>query len=303
MRRIAPRCVLFVPARERMLSKVPQFGAADALMPDLEDSIAPGDKAEARGRLAAWLREARPPTGQAWIPRVNAVGGEHFAADVAAVAGAAAVGAVSVGKVGSAADMAAVDAALDAAEAAAGRARGSVGVLPWIETAAGVARALEILAHPRVVAAAFGADDFLADAEVERAAGAKLLDHARAALAVAARALRVPCLESPFPDYRDAAGLRAAALDARGLGFAGMFAIHPDQVAPLAAAFAPDPAELRAAARVAAAYRRAEAHGAGSTSVDGRMVDRPVYERALKLLRRIPLPEADALVAEADAAM
>ena len=218
------------------------------------------------------------------IPRVNDLASGLIEDDLAAVVGPHVQG-VSVGKIDSAEDVRQVSRMLDSLEDAAGLDRGSVGLIPWIETARGIVNAYEICsASPRIMAAGFGAEDFTNDMEIERTDTDDEIAYPRTAVCIAARAARVPALDTPFFRFRDIDGLRRDALRARGMGFRGKFAIHPAQVQPIAEAFSPTDSELENARRVVEAFELAEREGRASTSLDGMVIDVPVARRARALL-------------------
>ena len=224
-------------------------------------------------------------TGAAVIPRVNDLAGGLIEDDLAAVVGPHIQG-VSVGKIDSAEDIQKVSAMLDSLEASAGLERGAVGLIPWIETARGIVNAYEICsASPRIMAAGFGAEDFSNDMEIERTDTDAEIAYPRTAVCIAARAARVPALDTPFFRFRDIDGLRRDAVRARAMGFRGKFAIHPAQVQPISEAFSPTESELENARRVVEAFEMAEREGRASTSLDGMVIDVPVVRRARALLK------------------
>jgi citrate lyase subunit beta/citryl-CoA lyase len=162
---------------------------------------------------------------------------------------------------------------------------GSVKLIPWIETAKAIVHCPAICgASERIVAAAFGAEDFTHDLGVTRSDDPAQHLYARSALCVAARAAGIVALESPYFEFRDTDGLRKSSLAAKLLGFKGRFAIHPDQIETLNECFSPSAAEIEHARRVIAAYEEAERRGRASTSLDGRVIDVPVVKRARALL-------------------
>src|SRR5690606_25073081 len=131
-------------------------------------------------------------------------------------------------------------------------------------TAEAIVRCYEILAaDSRIIATAFGAEDFTNDMGIERLDDETQLDYPRSALAIAARAARVPALDTPYFKLRDPDGLAANALRAKRLGFKGKFAIHPEQIDALNASFSPSAAEIADAERIVAAYEEAERAGRG----------------------------------------
>ena len=162
---------------------------------------------------------------------------------------------------------------------------GGTRLVPWIESAMAVVNAHEICtASPRIVAVAFGAEDFTNDMGIERSRNSGEVSYPRSVISVAARAAGVMALDTPYFMLRDPNGLKAECRTAKGLGFQGKFAIHPDQVDLINEVFAPSPAEDEHARRVVAAYEEAQRAGRGSTSMDGMVIDLPVVKRARNLL-------------------
>jgi citrate lyase subunit beta/citryl-CoA lyase len=158
-------------------------------------------------------------------------------------------------------------------------------LLPWIETAEAIVNVSSICrASERIVAAAFGGEDFANDLGIERLEDETQVAYARQALCVAARAAHVHALDTPYFKLRDPDGLRESSLRAKSIGFKGRFAIHPEQLAALDECFLPSAQEIAHAERVVAAYEEAEARGRASTSLDGWVIDVPVVKRARALL-------------------
>ncbi len=283
------RSLLFVPGnRADMLDKAAGL-SPDAFIPDMEDSVPAAEKAAARGTIAGRLPRLAE-TGIPVIPRVNDLESGLIEDDLAAVVGPHVLG-ISVGKIDSAEDVRRVARLLDSLEPAAGLESGSIRLIPWIETARGIVNAYEICAaSPRIIAAAFGAEDFTNDMGIERSGTDHEIAYPRAAVSVAARAARVTALDTPFFRYRDTDGLRLDALTARGLGFRGKFAIHPAQVRPIIEAFSPTEREIENARRVVEAFEQAESAGRASTSLDGMVIDVPVARRARALLETAAPP-------------
>lgn len=282
------RSLLFIPGnKDNMLAKAeglaPDF--PDLLVPDLEDSVPDGEKARARATTADWLpRLAKLPPRL--LPRINALATGCFDDDIRAMAAPGVYG-LSIGKVESAADIVAIDAALIRAEHGAGLARRSLRLIPWLESARAIVNAFAIAsASPRIVAVAFGGEDYAHDLQIERLDDESNVRYARAAICNAARAAGVLALDTPWFQFRDDAGLEQSSLAARRLGFKGRFAIHPAQIATINTCFSPSAAEIEQAQRIIAAFEAAERNGRGSTSLDGRVIDVPVVRQARALLSR-----------------
>ncbi|MDJ0787768.1 MAG: CoA ester lyase [Myxococcota bacterium] len=270
------RSLLFAPAvRPELLAKMPATGA-DGIVIDCEDATPPNAKAEGRANAARLAPELAGP-GCAVYVRVNAVPSEWFADDVAqglcdALAGVVVPKLESLDQAGRVAD------ALDAAGHAA------LPILAGLETALGVADARAVLGHPRIHAAYFGAEDFIADMGGVRTAQNQEVLYARSQVALAGRLAGVPVLDQVVTDFRNDLAFEAEVRDARALGYAGKLCIHPKQVALANAGFVPSDEEVEQARRLLAAYEEASARGVAAISFEGQMVDEPLAARARQTL-------------------
>jgi citrate lyase subunit beta/citryl-CoA lyase len=278
------RSPLFAPGDSARKAEKALASPADAVILDLEDSVAPAAKPQARAMVAALL----PTIGRPGvIVRVNPRGTEWYLADLAAIVPAR-PDAVLLPKCAGADDLLALDHHLEVLETAAGLPPGGIAVLPLVtETAASVlAMPAMAAAARRVIGFCFGAEDLSADLGIapRRADHGfpAAVAHARAAMLVAAAAAGVPALDTPWPDPRDADGLAREAAAAAEDGFAGKLCIHPAQIAPVNAAFTPAPARLAWARRVRDGF--AANPGAGVFALDGKMIDRPHLKLALRIL-------------------
>ncbi len=277
------RSLIFVPGnRPNMLERARSLDA-DIIMVDLEDSVPPGEKANARDLAVEWVPLLRRE-GQRVMVRVNSLDTGLTRSELEAIASADLYG-VSLGKVESVWHIRDLARILSALEAARGLADGTIKVIPWIESAKAVWGAREIgESSPRIVGIAFGAEDFTNDMGVERTDVGEEVAVPRAMVPVAARAADVASLDSPFVRFQDPNALRADAARARQMGYTGKFAIHPAQLGIINEIFSPSQEEVSYARRVMEAWEQAEASGRGSLALDGRMVDVPVVKRAQNLL-------------------
>ncbi len=286
---------LVVPgSSERMLAKARESDA-DEIVIDLEDAVIPERKAEALGLVRVALDGAAFRARTVTV-RINAVGGPWAHTELIALAGAPArLAGVVVPKVQSAGDLAFVDRLLTGAEHAAGRAR-PLRVQALIETAAGLRHLEEIVAaSPRLEALILGYAD-LSVSLGRTPAGRDDLDRWLAvqdAVVIAARAAGLMAIDGPHLRLEDEAGLRAAAQRAAALGFDAKWAIHPRQLAPIRAAFAPSEEQIAHARGVLAALAAAAADGGGAVAHAGEMLDEPVRLAALRTLARAGLDPAE----------
>jgi citrate lyase subunit beta/citryl-CoA lyase len=277
------RSLLFVPGnRANMLEKALGL-APDAFAPDMEDSVPAAEKANARETVRSFLPRLAA-RGVPVIPRVNSLDTEWIEADLAAVVGADIFG-ISVGKVRSTGDISRISQLLAELERRAGLPGGKLRLVPWIETAEAIVDCNAICrASERIVAVAFGGEDFTNEMGIERLEDESQIAYARQALCVAARAAHVLALDTPHLKLRDLDGLKASSLRGKSIGFKGRFAIHPEQIDALNECFSPSAQEVAHAERVVAAYEEAERRGRASTSLDGWVIDVPVVKRARALL-------------------
>ena len=272
------RSLLFAPAvRPDLVAKLPGTGA-DGVVIDCEDATPPGAKAEGREN-ARRLAPEIAGRGPLVFVRVNAVASPWFEEDVREGLCAELAGIV-VPKLDRAEQIDAVLRAL----AEAGRA--DIALLAGIETALGVADARALLAHPRVGAAYFGAEDFVADMGGVRTEASQEVLYARSRVALAGRLAGVATLDQVVTDFRNAAAFEREVREARALGYQGKLCIHPGQVALANAGFLPSEAEVRHARRLLEAYERAAQGGVAAIEFEGQMVDEPLAARARQTLAR-----------------
>lgn len=276
---MARRSLLFTPGdRPEMLRKAPAAGA-DVVVFDLEDAVAPERKGEAREVVAEVLRDPDFDPGPEVCVRVNSVG-VAAAVDLDALGDALeGVDAVMVPKVRRPDDVRTLARLLDERDV-------DADVLALIETAAGVLEAGDIAAVDATDALVFGAEDLAADLGATRTEEGTEVLHAREHVVLAASAAGIDALDTIHADIEDLDGLRESAQFAVQLGFDGKLAIHPSQVEVINDAFTPETDEMEWAERVLEAKERADAEGRGVFTVDGEMIDRPLVERAKRVLER-----------------
>src|SRR5215218_3518461 len=282
----AVRSLLAVPATRRNMVEKALASDADAVFLDLEDAVAPEDKAGARGDVISVLQEL-DWRGRSTLFRANALDTPYFYRDLIEVVEAAggSLDAVMIPKVNHPEDLHAVSVLLEGLELATGLDVGETRIQAQIEGAEGLANADAIArATDRLEAIHFGPGDFAATLrmpltsigvmdEWDEAYPGHRFHYAMQRIVVAARAAGVRVLDGPVADYGDEEGLRKSCLLARSLGFDGKWCIHPAQIPVVNAAFSPTEKEVEWARRVVAAYEEANAVGSGSVSVDGQMVD------------------------------
>ena len=283
------RSWLFAPGSDaRKLGKAAD-GEADVVLVDLEDSVAPDRKAEARETVREFL-DTRDDRRRLWV-RINPIGSGLALGDLAAVMPAG-PGGIMLPKSEGCADVTTLHRWLEAFEAANGLEVGRTPVIALMtETPAAMFTAGEYVGdYPgsdRLAAMTWGAEDLssaLGAAAYRDDLGTlgSTYELARSLCLLGAAAAGVAPIETMDPDFRDLDALQRRARACWDAGFRGMLAIHPAQVPVINVAFTPSAAELDEARAIVAAF--AEAPGAGTVGLDGRMLDRPHLDRATALL-------------------
>ncbi|MCC5989831.1 MAG: CoA ester lyase [Pararhodobacter sp.] len=260
------RSVLYIPgSKERALEKARTL-AADAIIFDLEDAVAAGEKHNARELLARVLGEADYGP-RAKLVRINGFDTEWAEADLEVIAQARPE-AILLPKVGSAADVLALAERLE-------RRAETAETLIWamMETPQGIINAAEIAAAPRMAGFVMGTNDLAKELNCRYRADRLALQHALQACLMAARAQGLVAVDGVYNAFKDEDGLRAECEQGRDLGFDGKTLIHPAQLAIANEVFAPDAAAIELARRQIEAFEEAEARGEGVAVVDGRIVE------------------------------
>lgn len=277
------RSFLFVPAdSEKKLAKA-RASTADALILDLEDSVAAENRPKARATVREFLAEKHSQS--IWV-RINPLGSEDFIRDVEAVVASNPAGLV-IPKPDGPHTLNVIDAHILTRESLAGLTAGSIKLMPVAtETPKAVLSLGDYRSPPpRLAALTWGAEDLAAElgaAGNRDENGEFLLTFriVRTLCLIAAKAAGVDAIETLHANFRDTAGLERAARAAQREGFSGMLAIHPDQVETINAAFTPSQADVEHARKVVAAFES----GAGVASLDGRMLDQPHLKQAKHIL-------------------
>ncbi|MBC7283057.1 CoA ester lyase [Hoeflea sp.] len=289
------RSLLFVPGdSERKMQKAAACGA-DALILDLEDSVAPSRKIIARQMVAAFLANA--PSGAKnpkLIVRVNALDTWLTEDDLTAVVPGA-PHAILLPKANSGADLQDLGVRIAVEEAEAGLPDGQIRIHALMtETAAGLLSAASFAAKSaRLSAVAWGAEDLAADVGAssnkdDQGGYTDVFRMARSLTILAAAHAGVDAIDTVFTDFRDMEGLEAECRAAVRDGFSGKMAIHPDQVSVINAAFTPAPQDVERAVRILALFAAA-GPDAGVLSLDGKMIDKPHLRQAERVARRAGL--------------
>ncbi len=261
------RSVLYMPgSNARALEKAKRL-PTDGLILDLEDAVAPDTKAQARQQVCDAARSGEYGNRVVTI-RVNGLDTQWHAEDLAAAA-AAEPAAVVVPKVGSAQDVLRVESALMTA-----RAPESVAIWAMIETPSAILQAEEIAAStPRLTTFVMGTNDLLSELRAQSTPDRAGLVHALSHCVLAARAYGKTILDGVYNDVKDDTGFAAECRQGRAMGFDGKTLIHPSQVDPCNAAFAPSEDDIAHARAVIEAFEHSLREGKGVATVNGKLIE------------------------------
>ena len=297
----APRSVLAVPASNLGMAEKALASPADAVFLDLEDAVAPDEKAEARGKIVQALQEldwGNRPT----LYRSNALDTPYFYRDVIEVVEEAGdrLDSILIPKVQRPEDLHVAATLLYQTELSAGLEPGKIKIEGQIESARGLVSVDGIAsATGRLMALHFGPGDFAASVRMPQTSIGVMdewdeiypghrFHYAMQRIVVAARAADLRAVAGPVADYRDEDGLRKSCLLARSLGFDGKWCIHPAQIETVNELFQPTEEETEWAKKVLEAYEEANAAGRGAITLDGQMIDAASIRMARNTLDQAP---------------
>ena len=272
------RSVLYMPgANERALEKAKGL-AADALILDLEDAVAPNAKEEARERVCAAAASGEYGTREIAI-RANGLGTQWHDADVAAIAKAG-PDAIVVPKINSVDDVRAIESALEK-----GGAPDGTKIWAMVETPVAMLHAEEIAGcSDRLAVLVMGTNDLAKELRAEHVPGRQPLLTGLGLCLLAARATGKVILDGVYNDIKDADGFLAECRQGKEMGFDGKTLIHPSQLEPCNEVFAPSSEQVEAAREIIAAFEEAEHEGRGVVTVNDRMIENLHVEEARRTL-------------------
>ena len=272
------RTRLYIPGNNPHLVENAGLYGADAVILDLEDSVPITQKFDARILVKYSLQNVDFGKSEKWV-RINGIDTPYWKKDLEEILPYCEV--INLPKVESLDDVNAADQEMSLIEDENGLEPRKL--VPIIETVRGLKNARDIATHPRVVALAWGGEDLTADLGIPRKK-ALILDYVRAEIVLAAKAEKKQALDTVFSNVKDTEGLFNYAQRARYMGFDGIGVIHPNQIEVVHRAFKPTDEEIEEARRIIEAAKEAEREGKAVISLNGRMIDPPVVERARKIL-------------------
>lgn len=278
------RSLLYVPGNmPGMLQNIPVF-EADGVLIDLEDAVPLQEKDTARLLARNFLRFYTERNKEMFV-RINPLDTPYAEADLREILPALPDG-IRLPKAETPELVERLDTLLTEQEEKLGLAIGHFKIIPSIESARGVLNCVEVAcASTRIVALAFGAEDYTASMEIDRTKSGEELFSARTQVVWAAKAAGVQAIDTIFSDVNDMEALRAETLLIKRLGFTGKSLVNPRQIEVIHEVFRPTAEEIQNAVEVMEAIKRAREMGTGVISLKGKMVDAPVVTRAARTLR------------------
>jgi citrate lyase subunit beta/citryl-CoA lyase len=279
------RTMLYIPGNNPGMMIDGDIYGADSIMLDLEDSVSQHEKDAARLLVFHMLSEN--PYACETVVRINGLDTPFGGKDIDMMVKAK-VDVIRLPKTDSKEDIEAVENLIEIAEKKYGHDVGSTKMMAAIESPLGIINAYEIAtASKRLIGIALGAEDFVTNMKTKRTKmGIELLT-ARGQLVMAARAAGIYALDTVFSNINDMAGFRQETSLIKNLGFDGKSVINPIQIEEVHKIFQPTQAEIAEAKAVMMAIKEAESKGSGVIALNGKMIDKPIVERAERVLKLI----------------
>ncbi len=277
------RTMLFIPGNSPAMLLNADIHLSDAIILDLEDAVSPSEKDAARLLVKGAVRTLQY-RGAEIIVRVNPLDTEYIRDDLQTIVPLR-PSLIMPTKVSGADYVLAVSKMIADIEKEHGMAENTVGLIPLLETAEGIENAYQIAKCDRRVKALFlGAEDLTSDLQAIRSKPSEEILYARGRIVMAARAAGVDVYDTPFTDVNDDEGLLKDAAFARSLGFTGKASISPRHVPIINEVFSPSEKDIAYAREVMAVIEEAKRLGKGAISLHGKMVDKPIVDRARRVL-------------------
>lgn len=279
------RSMLFVPGNNPGMIRDAHIYGSDCIMFDLEDSVSINEKDTARFLVYKALTCLRYGKKEL-VVRINGLDSKLGIQDLEAIVRAQ-PDVIRLPKTEVAQDVIDCEAEIERIEREAGIPVGTTGMMAAIESAKGVLNAYQIAtASKRLIGIALGAEDYVTDLKTTRSPSGAELTFARSMIVNAARAAGIMALDTVYSDVNNEEGFRKEAEFIKTLGFDGKSVINPRQIPPLHEVFNPTEKDIQKAMAIMEAIREAERRGSGVISLNGKMIDKPVVERAKYMLER-----------------
>ena len=278
------RTMMFLPASNPGMVKDAYIYGADSIMFDLEDAVAVTEKDSARFLVYNALKTVDYGNTEL-VVRVNGLDTPFGREDIEAVVRAG-VHVVRLPKTERKEDIHAVEAVIEEVERKYGREIGSTKMMAAIESPIGVINAYEIAtASKRLIAIAIGAEDYVTNMKTKRYADGMELLGARSQIIIAARAAGIYAIDTVYTEVDNEEGFRREVELIKQLGFDGKSVINPRQIKPVHEIYTPTPEEIKKSIAIVNAAKEAKENGLGVISLNGKMIDKPIVDRADRVLQ------------------
>lgn len=272
------RTMLFIPGNNPGMLQSASILGADSIIFDLEDAVSPSEKDSARILVREAIKHLNHKPCEITV-RVNPLTTPFGMKDIVEIAKVK-PDALLIPKAEED-QMIEISETLSRVESECGYEDGAIKLIPLVESAYGVEKVYDIIkSSTRTVAVLFGGEDYTADMGIKRTKVGEEIFYARNRVAVACRAAKVDSIDTPFTDTNDMDGLIIDTEKAKSLGFTGKAVINPRQVDYIHQVLAPETKDIEYAERVLEAMAVAESEGKGVFSLDGKMIDAPIINRA-----------------------
>lgn len=282
--------MLYIPGNNPGMIQDADIFGADGIILDLEDSIDINEKDAARNLVKNALLSLDFPNSEVGV-RINSLENKFGKKDLEVMVPVK-PDFIRVPKINSRRDIIKFDKFLSDIETKNNIENKSTKIIPMLETAQGVMNAYEIAtSSPRVIALSIGGEDLVAEMEITRTIINIELNHIRSSIVLAATAAGVDALDTIYSKIDDIDGLIRETQLIKNLGFDGKSVIHPRQIKPVHKVFKPDPEEIEEAVKIIKAANQAKENKLGVSTVNGKMIDRPVIKKAKNVLKRANLKE------------
>lgn len=278
------RTMLFVPGNNPGMLKDAGLYGADSLMFDLEDAVAISEKDSARFLVYNAIKTLDYGDTEI-VVRINALDNPYGKADIEAVVRAG-VDVIRLPKTETKEDILAVEAIIEQVERKIGREIGSTKMMAAVESAIGVINAYSIaISSKRLIGIALGAEDYVTNLKTKRYADGIELMGARSQIVIAARAAGIYALDTVYSNIDNEEGFKREVELIKQLGFDGKSVINPKQIKPVHEIYSPTAQEIKKSVDISRAAKAAQKQGLGVISLNGKMIDKPIIERAERLLQ------------------
>jgi citrate lyase subunit beta/citryl-CoA lyase len=276
--------MMFVPGSNPSMLKDAYIYGADSLMFDLEDAVAINEKDSARFLVYNAIKTIDYGNTEI-VVRINGLDTPFGKDDIEAVVRAGA-DVIRLPKTERKEDILEVEAVIEEVEKKCGRSIGSTKMMAAVESPIGVINAYSIAtSSKRLIGIALGAEDYVTNMKTKRYADGTELLGAREGIVIAARAAGIYALDTVYSNVDDEEGFRREVRLIKQLGFDGKSVINPRQIKPVHEIFAPTPEEIRRSANIIRAAKEAKQQGLGVISLNGKMIDKPIIDRADRILQ------------------